>query len=336
MTRLMKSLALWEFKTTSSDIYPGADYWRLVTSLGLQLTFYLNGLQSIGIDCREIVFDVLRKPAHKPSSKGETPAHYESRIIDAIAKDPDRYYQRNQPVRFANERKEAARDVWYTAEQIVDLRAKGFWPHNPDACTHWGRSCEFLPVCAGEADLDDPVLYRKIAHAHEELGSDDSGEELLTQSALRTFRACPRKYQFSYEMLVRSLKRAAPLRTGTSIHDALGEWMRTGGDLRAALCKLDTDGDAYAMARERAMIIGYHARWDHPPKVFAVERFWSCALEHPETGNAHYVFRLAGKADVIVEMEAAEALQQRQPSLGPLLEESLRQKPGGTHESCND
>ena len=73
------SLFLYEHKTTSDDISPGSPWWRRVISIDPQVTIYLNGLQASGLDCRGVVYDALRKPAHRPSSKGETAEHYHPR-----------------------------------------------------------------------------------------------------------------------------------------------------------------------------------------------------------------------------------------------------------------
>jgi PD-(D/E)XK nuclease superfamily len=316
----------YEHKTTSEDISPGSSYWLRVTTVDPQITLYVNGLRAIGIDCRGIVYDVLRKPAHRPSSKGETPEHFEKRVLAAISEDPARYYQRSNPVRLTGELRECEADVWQTSVQIGASHLTNAWPRNHDACMQWGRACDFFGVCSNTADIEDPVLFVKGSLLHDELSApanDAGGKELLTQSSLRCYRACPKRYYFRYVLGMKPLKYAAALRTGTSIHNALNEWMRTGGDLKAALSKLDTF-DLYANARERAMIIGYHARWDLPPKVIAVEREWQSELKNPETGVASSIFRLGGKADLVVAMDDEQAREQREPSLAPLLEESLR------------
>jgi hypothetical protein len=320
---------LYEHKTTTEDIGHGSSYWRRVTSIDPQVTIYLNGLQAVGIDCRGVIYDALRKPAHKPSSKGETPEHFEKRVLNAIAADPDRYYQRSNPVRLSAERRESDMDVWQTAQQIRESRRLGIWPRNPDACMQWNRACDYLPVCTGEADITDPFLYRRGDRVHDELAPPRpetiDGREVLTQSSIRCFRSCARKYQFRYVMGLKTLKKPEPLRAGSSIHAALNEWMRTNGDLKAALSKLDAD-DLYKNARERAMIIGYHVRWDRPPKVVAVEKEWSSDLVNPETGAASKTFKLAGKADMIVEMTDEQAAEQRVPSLAGVLQDSLAQR----------
>jgi hypothetical protein len=167
-------------------------------------------------------------------------------------------------------------------------------------------------VCCGEASIDDPVLFRRQEKKHTELDAANSvtadgevlGLELVTQSSLRCFRACHRKYQYRYEMQMRPLApEAEPLRQGKSIHKALEIWLTSGGDLERSLTFLDKE-DPYKYAKEAAMIIGYHARWPAPTGVIAVEKEWSMDLVNPETGSASRTFRLGGRVDAVVEVGA--------------------------------
>jgi hypothetical protein len=127
--------------------------------------------------------------------------------------------------------------------------------------------------------------------------------ELLTQSSLRTFRSCHRKYFYRYEQQIRPLKaKAEPLRQGTSIHRGVEVLTKT-GDFQLALDALDKE-DPYANAKERAMLTGYLARWGTPTGVIAVEKEWTMDLVNPETGAKSKTFRLGGRVDRLVEVGA--------------------------------
>lgn len=54
-----------EHKTTSDDISPGADYWRMVSALDGQVSTYQEALRSLGIEA-ETLYDVVRKVDLKP------------------------------------------------------------------------------------------------------------------------------------------------------------------------------------------------------------------------------------------------------------------------------
>jgi hypothetical protein len=269
--------------------------------------------------------------------RDETPEEYFDRCMAAIVEAPDKYYQRGVVTRLGNEIDEASRDVWQTATAMRDAKRLRIYPRNPDACVQWSRECDYLSVCCGEASIDDPLLFRVEPKKHSELdavcdgcgevgvtksglvrydgwvdcderswlscrrcGGSGQRQDLLTQSSLRTYRSCPRKYFYRYELQARPLTLdAAPLRTGKSVHGALEVWSKTGGDLQAGLAALSTD-DPYVNAKERAMVIGYHARWGSPGAVVAVEKEWSMDLVNPDTGAASRTFRLGGRVDSIV------------------------------------
>jgi len=99
----------------------------------------------------------------------ETPDEFRQRLIEHIAENPDRYYQRGTVVRLEAEERDAAFDVWQTARLIREAEVAKRWPRNPDACVRYGRECDFFPVCTGAASLDDTTLYRRTDNVHEEL-----------------------------------------------------------------------------------------------------------------------------------------------------------------------
>src|SRR4029077_9879955 len=137
-----------------------------------------------------VLYDVLRKPAHRPSqAKSETPEAYGRRVLEAIAEDPERYYRRGLITRLENELDEARVDTWQTAVAIRDSRRLRVWPRNPDACVQWSRVCDYFAVCCGEQSIEDPVLLEKQSKKNIELDiveTMDDSRELLTQSSLRT------------------------------------------------------------------------------------------------------------------------------------------------------
>lgn len=55
-----------EHKTTSQDIGPGSDYWRKIPIDG-QVSGYYVGAKTAGYEAENCLYDVIRKPAIKPS-----------------------------------------------------------------------------------------------------------------------------------------------------------------------------------------------------------------------------------------------------------------------------
>lgn len=317
-----------EKKTTSEDISLGSVYWKRL-KMDVQISTYIAAVRALGFNVIGVLYDVLAKPEQRPQEAtpldlrkytkptkkdpisrlyanqrevDETPQEYFERCLEAIKSDPDRFYQRGIITRLESEMEEAQLDVWQTAISMRDSKRLRVFPRNPDACVQWSRACDYLSVCCGEADINDPLLFKQKEKKHSELDSND--EDLLTQSSLRAYRSCQRKYFYRYEMRMRPLAAdAVPLRTGKSVHAALEAWDKSGGDLEAAIACLDTV-DAYRYAKEKAMLIGYHARWEKPVGVVAVEKEWIIDLVNPETGARSKTFRLGGRVDSIVEVRA--------------------------------
>lgn len=303
-----------EHKTTSADITPGSPYWRRL-ALDAQVSLYLGGAGSL-------LYDVIKKPSLRPlratpvearrytkagtlyaaqREHDETPDAYEARLLADIAQHPDAYYQRGTVVRTEEEAQEAGRDVWMTARMIRESRYLDAWPRNPSACDAYGRTCDYWPVCSGTASIDDDVLYRDAGAQHEELPGVRHSLPLLTSSSLSTYRACPRRYLYSYERRRRPIATAHALTFGTLIHAGLEVWWST-LDVDAALVAVSAAKDPYDAATARALIAGYHARWaDEPLTVVGVERVWVRPLLNPTTGAASKSFELAGKIDAEVE-----------------------------------
>jgi hypothetical protein len=322
-----------ERKTSGEDILPGSSYWQRLI-LDVQISTYIDAVETLGYKVDGVIYDLLGKPRLRPLQatpveerkytkptkaeptprlyanqryRDETAEEYGRRILEAMGEEPDRFYQRQKIVRLENERLEAQADIWQTAGAIRDARRLKVFPRNPDSCHQWGRPCEFFPICSGLTTADDEMMFKREERAHEELDSDAPRDGqalvLLTQSSLRAYRACPRRYYYRYEMRLRPLApKDEKLRRGSSVHRALEVWSKTGGDVEAAIAALDRVNE-YDFQYERAMVIGYHARWEKPAKTIAVEKEFRFSLINPETGAASRTFELGGRVDALEEHE---------------------------------
>lgn len=243
-------------------------------------------------------------------TRQETPEEYGARCLEAIAEDPAKHYARGIVVRLESDEREAAFDLWNTASQMRDARRLKMYPRNTDSCMSWGSECDYLNVCAGMMDLNDPLFFQFEEDIHEELAEDGvatsltDDESLLTQSAMRAYRKCPRLFYNRYVIRIRPIKKKDTLGTGHSIHAALDVFRKTKGDLSAAKLALETT-DPYVRAMEGAMIIGYAARWGVPTGIVAIEKTFRVPLKNPETGASSRTFSLGGRVDAIVETETA-------------------------------
>lgn len=126
---------------------------------------------------------------------------------------------------------------------------------------------------------------------------------LLTSSRLRDARACQRLHHYRYQLGYRPAQDAASLRFGSLVHKGLEAWWRAPTNrLDAALVALAAESsDPFDLARARALLVGYDARWsDEPFEVLGVEVEFSTRLENPATGKVSQTWDLAGKLDVLV------------------------------------
>lgn len=171
-----------EHKTASGDIGPGSEYWRRLRMDGQVSIYYLGG-EVLGHEVAGCLYDVLGKPLQKPLQSGakrkepETPEEYRVRVAEAIASEPNRYYQRGEVARLETQMDDALFDIWQTAQQIREAEGAGRAPRNPDACVRYGRTCEFFDVCTGVASLDDPQLFKKSSSVHPELEGPERGAQ---------------------------------------------------------------------------------------------------------------------------------------------------------------
>jgi len=149
-----------ECKTTSEDISPGSGYWVRVSKIDGQATIYLAAARELGLSEPFLVWDALHKPLHR-QKVNESDDAFAKRVLDEIAADMPRYYQRNEIVRHDEEHAASVRDLEGTVHlmQAVRMHLREA-PRNVDACMKFGRPCPFLPVCDESATIDDPIRYK--------------------------------------------------------------------------------------------------------------------------------------------------------------------------------
>ena len=291
-----------EHKTTSEDCSPGSIYWQKLT-LDAQISNYLVGARALGFAPDGVLYDVLRKPAIRPyeaNSKravAETPQEYFVRCAEEILSDPNKYYQRGKVVRLEQEERDAAYDMWQTAEAIRSSRNAERWPRNVDSCAQFNRLCDYWSVCSGQTTVEDGVYFIR-EQSHVELEGKHH-LPLITTSSARAYRACPRRYYYSYELGAKARRKGNALAFGTLIHKGLEAWLL--GGLEAALAAVAGPTYGFDDAKAEAMLRGYDARWALSEyETIAVEKEFVAALRNPETGAASRTWLLGGKVDGIV------------------------------------
>jgi RecB family exonuclease len=125
-------LALMEYKTTSRDFAPGADYWVRL-HMDQQLSIYVIAARALGYQIDTILYDVTRRPAQRPLKAtptearkytkdgklyanqrdvDETPDEYAARVAADIAERPDHYFARIEIARLDQDLDECAWEIW--------------------------------------------------------------------------------------------------------------------------------------------------------------------------------------------------------------------------------
>lgn len=317
-----------EHKTTSLEIGPGSPYWRRLL-LDSQISTYLTGARALGHEPDGVLYDVVRKVALRPQratpvesrkytkdgrlyaaqrESDETPDEYRERVRAAIAAAPEAHYQRGTVVRLEREVADAARDMWELGRQIRESQLAHRWPRNPDACDSYGQICPYFDVCTGVATIDDRARFRHVAPSGD---ADKRRLPVLSTSAAKSYRSCPRKYYFAYELRARPTSDADALRFGTLFHIGLETWWKT-VDVDAAVGAMaaryrDLEVDPYDIVRAEELLRGYHARWSGESlEVLGVEAEFSAPLVNPDSGAASKTWTLGGRIDAIARVVAPE------------------------------
>jgi hypothetical protein len=136
-------------------------------------------------------------------------------------------------------------------------------------------------------------------------------KNLLTFTALSTFRSCPRKYKHRYEDNLKSHEKQKSLFFGQVIHESLTLFYRTNGDLNPAYRYLDQSFPNYENdAAEKAarflayvMMAGYAERYaENDFEVVDLNVEFIGEIYNPRTGRQSRTFRMAGKTNGVVKI----------------------------------
>lgn len=184
-------LALGEYKTTSRDFSPGAEYWQNL-HMDPQLSIYVIAAREMGYPIETVLYDVTRRPALRPykatpeenrkykkdgtlyanqREEDETPEAYMARITADIAERPEHYFSRIEIARLDQDLDDCRADLWQQQLAVRAAQKSGHWYKNPNSC-YGIFSCDFLPVCQNR-DLETvtPQGFVRLEDVHPELGN---------------------------------------------------------------------------------------------------------------------------------------------------------------------
>lgn len=176
-----------EHKFTSADITPGSYYWDL-KDIDLQNGVYTLAARAMGYDVEGVLYDVAKRPGYrlrkatpkrkrqfykrdgkygkagdpKPGTylEDESENDFLDRVVDQIVQQPSAFLQRREYRLLEGDVEAAAEDIIGAARLIQGAGKAGLYPRNQSGCKAFNRTCEFYPVCASQASLDDPGIYQ--------------------------------------------------------------------------------------------------------------------------------------------------------------------------------
>ena len=194
VVREAAALRILDHKLYSGDIHPGAPR---IAKLRIddQASAYLLAMRELGIDCHEMVFDMIRKPSIRPRkvtlkelaeivttgkynglamgaaevakvqvfldhrAKGteyrETEAMFCARVMATVLGEPEKYFQRHVVVRTADELDDYQAHLWAVQKSIAAARNNDRFSRNTSSCLD-PFECDFCSLCfAGRRKLDE-------------------------------------------------------------------------------------------------------------------------------------------------------------------------------------
>ena len=193
-----RRLALQEYKTTSRDFAPGAEYW-LRLHLDQQLSIYVIAARALGYDVQTVIYDVTRRPGQRPlkatpedkrqyvkatgklyanqRDMDETPEEYGNRIASDIRERPDHYFARIEIARLDQDILECQADLWDQQLALRECQRSRRWWRNPESCQTAVGACDYLPVCINH-DLSGrtPDGFIRDTNIHPELSGSATAE----------------------------------------------------------------------------------------------------------------------------------------------------------------
>lgn len=204
-------VALMETKTCSEDIGPGSDYRNILAinqQISMYVNAALaegKHIETTLYDCirkpdirpcnvpvlddddfkivldenNERVYNANEKPRQTASTKDGysikvrlmTPQEWAEKLSTHITDNMERYYQRFEVPRMADDLAEFNVELWQIAKDILECRNLGRWYRNTSNCKMWNSLCPYYVLCAGERDLSNgvPAGFRQVETVHEEL-----------------------------------------------------------------------------------------------------------------------------------------------------------------------
>jgi len=166
-----------EIKTTSDDLLGFGPYWSRL-AIDSQIGIYAQAFRA-----SRVIYDVLKKPRHRPS-QADTKAARERiraarmndelepteqdvleqfgfRLRNMMAENPREWHSWREIVFDDQLKQQAQRDVYGSVQAIASAHRGNAFPRYSTACRGVYGVCKYLDVCTGRATLDDDSLFEE-------------------------------------------------------------------------------------------------------------------------------------------------------------------------------
>lgn len=165
---------IWREKSSSRAIVVEHKFLRSwdpdlnLLALDMQVSFYTIGARAaLGIDTSVTLYNVVRKPQHKPKA-GETPEEFGQRMHDlAISEskeDPERWFMR-RTVHRSNQQLATALEDLRTVTRKMESDPARYRNVSSDTC----RMCSFVQICLNDDPGVTSELFVERPEQHPEL-----------------------------------------------------------------------------------------------------------------------------------------------------------------------
>lgn len=166
--RFTGELFVKEYKSTSRDFSPGAEYWQRLR-MDPQLSLYVIGARESGYPVAGALYDVTRRPMLRPlkatpeeqrkytqktgalyanqRAQDETATEFAARVASDIGEKEDQYFARIPIARLDKDLEECMAELWQQQQAIRAAQRENRWWRNPGACFVNNTQCDFLPIC---------------------------------------------------------------------------------------------------------------------------------------------------------------------------------------------
>lgn len=250
--------------------------WAKQNALSFQAELYALAYEHAhGAPIHQIEYRLIQRPGIKLCGKDASPEAYEERVYRWIVEHPGALSSEHVMVNQA--KKDAAMAMLHQAgKRILENRKAARWLPNSQACTHWGRECEYMPLCLAIAHGGDPEAIVEESFTGKPINTELGGAEGLTYSATRELALCERRFYWRYErgLVPADEREGEALHIGNLVHMGLEH---AGHGVDFALSKLDElAGSASVIgeaawkkhdemrAKARAMVRAAHMFWVAP------------------------------------------------------------------------